>query len=188
MARKKKAPPTAWEIAKPLLEKDYLDGKATDDMPPSVVVAMRVEYENVPYRNFCPNWLALKKRIKSNKQRAVDDEDALTHDLAFYRLSKDTPGCWESSEAKVSLLEDIEKGRHLLQKPKELRQTRVEYKAFELKEFRDHIYQETRRRLETNYWLVKKRKKEFDDEDGNDDEDRDDEEDFLSRHMASTRL
>ena len=47
MARKKHAPLTPWEIAKPLLEKDYIDRKIQDWMMPAQVKQMRDEYTSV---------------------------------------------------------------------------------------------------------------------------------------------
>lgn len=51
MARKKKAPPTPWEIAKHILMKYYLEGKITDAMKPSDVWAMQPEFVDVKYEN-----------------------------------------------------------------------------------------------------------------------------------------
>ena len=44
--------------------------------------------------------------------------------------------------------------------PKLLYETRAEYKKFDQKIFRKHIYQESRNLRDSNYWLVKKKKKE----------------------------
>ena len=43
--------------------------------------------------------------------------------------------------------------------PKLFWQSRPEYQVFELKKFRDHIQQERRSKKESNYWLIKKKKK-----------------------------
>lgn len=83
MGRKKNKPLTAWEIAKPLLEADYLAGEITDDMPPSIVIKKRPEYEKVPSKNFGANWRAMKARVAGHKQRALDDENMA--------ISKDKP-------------------------------------------------------------------------------------------------
>ena len=53
MARTKKYRPlTPREVAKPLLEKDYLEGRITNDMPPREVRALRPEYEAVKKESF----------------------------------------------------------------------------------------------------------------------------------------
>ena len=54
---------TAWEIAKPLLEKDYLDGLVNDEMPRGEVHRFRDEYKKVPINNFGNNWLRMKRSI-----------------------------------------------------------------------------------------------------------------------------
>ena len=52
MGKARNKPPTPWEIAKPLLEKDYLSGEVTNDMHPRDVVKLRDEYTHVKYQNF----------------------------------------------------------------------------------------------------------------------------------------
>ena len=48
---------TAWEIAKPLLEKDFLEGTATSSMTPQEVIDLRPGiYDKVPRDNFLTNW------------------------------------------------------------------------------------------------------------------------------------
>ena len=44
-------------------------------------------------------------------------------------------------------------------KPKELWNTRKEYKEFPLNVFRNHVNQEKRAQRETPYWIVKRNKK-----------------------------
>ena len=62
---------TAWEIAKPLLEQDYLAGDVTDDMPRGVVHSKRPEYKKVNINNFGNNWLRMKRSIGTMKQNAM---------------------------------------------------------------------------------------------------------------------
>ncbi|CAJ1944986.1 unnamed protein product [Cylindrotheca closterium] len=66
--RKKASGPTAWEIAKKLLEEDYDSGKATADMTYDEVVALqKTIYGKVPKTNFVNNWRSLKNRINTEK-------------------------------------------------------------------------------------------------------------------------
>ena len=64
----------------------------------------------------------------------------------------------EHSEAKGLLKEDVENGLHLQLKPKALWLFGEEYMKFDLKVFRHHMHQETRGKLETNYWITKRKK------------------------------
>jgi hypothetical protein len=159
MPRKKYQPPTAWDIAKPLLEKDYLDGVATDDMPPRDVVKLRDEYKAVKVGNFRSNWLAMKKRVTVNKGRADEDELMYLHDMTIYRLAKDRDDLWHGSPAERLLKEDFKRKRHERYHPSLLYLARPEYQKFEYQAFRKHIHQELRSSIETPYWIYKKAKK-----------------------------
>ncbi|CAJ1960066.1 unnamed protein product [Cylindrotheca closterium] len=76
-------------------------------------------------------------------------------------VAKDTDGDWHwSPPAEASLRVDVQNGKHKDMKPKMLHQQRDEYKAFDLKPFWAHIYQETRRNKDSAYWLGRKKKKE----------------------------
>ena len=68
---------------------------------------------------------------------------------------------WDGSDAQKLLELDVAGYAHVGMTPKELQKTRDEYKQIELTVFRNHLYQEIRKTKETNYWLVKKRKKEL---------------------------
>jgi hypothetical protein len=160
MAGKKFKSPTPWEIAKPLLEQDFLEGRATADMRPREVIKLRDEYKRVKIENFRSNWKALKERIQAHKTRATEDADDFLHDKQLHTLAQDLPGYWDGSAAQRLLIDDVHTGRHKAVKPKQLRLSRVEYQDFDLQVFRKHIYQETRSHIETPYWIYKKKKKE----------------------------
>ena len=66
---------------------------------------------------------------------------------------------WDSHPAKYLLREDVAAMKHTKMKPSQLRLTRDEYKEFGLKEFRQHVYQENRRRRFCN-WLNERRQKQ----------------------------
>eukprot|EP00980_Cylindrotheca_fusiformis_P021822 scaffold8663_cov164-Cylindrotheca_fusiformis.AAC.2 len=158
MSGKKKGRLSAWDIAKPLLEKDYLNGFATDDMAPRDVVNLRPEYRAVKMTNFRTNWLALKKRIQEHKDRAVEDQLMFQHDLTIYKLAKDRDECWHGSAAERLLKDDVRSGRHKHYHPSWLYMLRAEYQQFEYQAFRKHIIQESRSLVETPYWIYKKKK------------------------------
>ena len=172
---KKKKPPTPWEIAKPLLEKDYVAGRITDDMKPKWVWEnTRVEYRAVKYVNFRNNFRHLKNTIVELKARADDELELLHYDLGVYDLADSKPNCWDGSDAQRLPHEDFTEGRNTQLKPKQFRSTRDEYEEFTLKQIRGHMHQYKRSKLETNYWLVKRKKKQgklSTDTDSNDNDD-----------------
>ena len=90
---------TPWEIAKPILEKMYLDGEVTDAMPRGKVHKIRTEFERVPIGNFGANWLRMKKTIGSMKQWATRDSQYLEHDKLLYPT--DMTDRWDGSLAQA---------------------------------------------------------------------------------------
>lgn len=152
---------TAWEVAKPLLEEDYLGNRATADMLLDQVIGLRPGiYDKVPRKNFYTNWKNLKENIEANKARARKDQERYNHDIAIYTLAKDLPWEWHGSEAESLLKKDVKKGRHLRYHPSVLFLKRDEYQEFDYEVFRKHIHQEARSALESPYWMVQKEKKE----------------------------
>lgn len=157
----KRTGPTAWEIAKELLEKDYLAGELTDAMTTDEVIASRPTiYNKVPRTNFVSNWRLLKIRIKGHKERAKKDDERYEHDMEIYMLAKDYPWEWHGSEAERLLKEDVAVGHDLRYPPWLLFLKRDEYQEFDYQVFRKHVHQEARAALETPYWMVHKEKKQ----------------------------
>ena len=159
MPTKKQTKKTPWEIAKPILLKDYLEGRVTDSMKPKDVWNMKAEFMAVEYPNFRNNFARMKKTIKERREQSSIDQVYFQHDMTNHTLAKDSEGYWEGSEAQKLLRTDIENNQHQNMKPGTLWQTRPEYQCFQLKKFRGHIHQELRSTRETNYWIVKKKKK-----------------------------
>lgn len=58
---------------------------------------------------------------------------------------------WDSHQAKLLLRKDVEAMKHKGMKPSTLRKTNDDYNKFSLSEFRQHIYQENRRRRFCNH-------------------------------------
>jgi hypothetical protein len=158
MAGKKK-PKTSWEIAKPILLEAYLAGVITDAMKPSEVWPMRQEFHAVEYKRFVDNFARMKRGIRKHRERASADEAGFLRDMAIHTLAKDIDGYWDGSLAQELLRKDLEEKTHEQMRPKEMWLFRPEYQEFGLKTFRDHIHQELRSERETNYWLVKRKKK-----------------------------
>ena len=159
--RKQSGGPTAWEIARPLLEQDYLSGLATADMVVDEVIALkRTIYGKVPRANFANNWRALKLRVDQNIERAKQDLNRYEHDSALYCWAEDLPWEWHGSEAELLLKIDVEKKRHLRYHPSYLYMKRTAYQEFDYDIFRKHVHQEARAALESPYWMIQKKKKE----------------------------
>lgn len=156
---RKKGPPTPWEIAKPLLEMDYLSGEVTDEMFPRHVRELRTEYKNVPVVNFRTNFRAMKIRIGEHKNRSMRDFAAYLHDMEFYTLAVDDSTSWDGSDAQRLLMVDVKAGMLRFMKPKLLWVFREEYQKFSLDVFRAHCYQEHRSEFVAPYWIKKRKEK-----------------------------
>ena len=85
---KKKAPPTPWEVAKPLLIQDIIDGEITDDMFPRVAKLKRIEYTKVG-KNWGNNYRALQASVRKNKNRALRDEAVFNNDTNIYNQANE---------------------------------------------------------------------------------------------------
>ena len=144
----------AWNnsTAKALLQKDLameiipLDGRT---MGAQAVYASRPEYSAFPFEFFKRRLSTLRREAKSQNVRRADDVAAYARDrLLFPQPLYDAKGNlrWEGSAAENHLKLDIANGLHQQMRPRELHQTRAEYQAFDANIFRDHIYQEVKRR------------------------------------------
>ena len=110
----------AWKIAKPILEQDCLEGRATDDTQPrEAAIALRPEIcGKVKVTNFATNWRAMKERFGRDRKRSEEDEALFLHDMTIHTLAADLPGCWDGSEAQRLLNKDTERGCHTRHKPR----------------------------------------------------------------------
>ena len=157
---------SCWEIAKALLVADIQGGTIAPTMNPKAVYNMRVEYRQVEYCKFRTNLNGLRKSLKAVNERAMVDQAAVVHDQQQQLMhqnishlaatSSATCHRWDASEAQHLLKLDVTDEKHLTMRPKELRMTRDEYRAFPLDVFRKHIHQEVRSRKETAYWQVRR--------------------------------
>lgn len=133
-------------------------GTVTDDMKPVDVFNMRDEYKPYGLRNFRTNYRNLQAAIAQQKESAEEDELALAN---YIQQKQARPAKamayprWNGSDAEALLGADITSGVHERLKPEDLRDTRPEYKLFPLKVFRDHVYDEVRKRKCRAYWLHK---------------------------------
>jgi len=102
---------------------------------------------------------------KANPQKVAvvtEDNETIKRELnRFPRPTKTNRGepFWDTHPAKLLLRGDVKAGKHLDMKPALLHQTRSEYKAFSLKTFRAHVYQEKRHQKELPMRVNRRNKK-----------------------------
>lgn len=147
--------------AKEILADDVRHGVVTSDLNPRDVYHMHggifLAYE---FKNFKNNLNTLLKSHISNQNLASFDSEALVHDMKLHQPSMESTSTeWNGSDAQKSLRADMDLQRHKILSPKDLWNTRPEYKRFALKVFRDHIYQEERRCGSAAFWQTTKKKK-----------------------------
>jgi hypothetical protein len=151
---------TPWDVAKEILTVMLLANEIPEAMPPREVYLLRPQFGTVVYKNFRTNLCALRKTLKQHGVRAQEDHVALIHDQRLYptlpTIQLGAPR-WNGSSAERLLKIDIDDGKNERNTPRELWLTRDEYKIFQLTTFRQHIHQETRSRIETSYWLARKK-------------------------------
>lgn len=152
--------------ARRMLYDGIIDGKIKNGADPEDVYQSDPEFLKWPRHRFIPNLASLKEIIARDYGRMMNDLKNYQHDvkkLVDQRVGeapRKVP--WHKSEAKKLLEDEIDKGV-LEQDPKplphEMYNAKAEYRQFLLEEFRNHIYQEVKRRekMETRAKFGKKR-------------------------------
>jgi hypothetical protein len=135
--------------AKELLRTDIIAGNVTSKSDPVIVHQSNEEYMKWPLKNFKTNLKNLLEAVALDYQRMAEDCEAYGHDVALLQELRlddppDEPTPWHKSEAQTFLSKDIDAGKHSI--PAALWESRIAYMEFPLKTFRDHIYQELKRR------------------------------------------
>ena len=113
-----------------------MKGKAVREMRPC--------YKEFPLHQFSARLRDARKTINTKQGSTKVGITGLAADrVAFPPMTHDVDGRrrWEGSAAEKLLKEDMKEGMHKIMKPKELWESRAEYAEFELKVFRNHIYQ-----------------------------------------------
>lgn len=119
-------------------------------------------FQDYPLANFKRYFEDMKAAAQKYKEKADRDNAIISMELKKFprnRLTNRGYPFWDTHPASRWLRIDIEAGKDKTTSPNELRMTRDEYRVFPLKVFRDHIYQERRRVLETNLKVVQRNKK-----------------------------
>lgn len=148
-----------WENCKKILTPLVMSGEIPNEWTPNKVFNL-AEHREVfqkmngvknGYAKFQRNLRELRKRVMKWKAETESDEAAFAHDKALYPTDPSKPR-WPGSDAEFFLRQDVDEGIHKLMKPADLQKTRECYQVFQLDQFRNHIYQECRKRLESPYW------------------------------------
>ena len=136
--------------AKELLRNDIISGKVTNKCNPETVHKSNEEYTKWPFPNFKTNLKNLLEAVALDYRRMAEDWEAYGHDidLLLQLQEDDEPLSWHQSEAHAFLSKDIDAGKHKAMHPSVLWESRIEYMEFPLKTFRDHIYQELKKRAD----------------------------------------
>ena len=163
MVEKRKNKPSPWKNsqAKVLLQQDILASQVHDSMKPKEVFEKCPEYEPYSIKNFWQNLYSLHASIKQNQARANSNSATLAHDCCIQPPSASTSKGyprWDGSDAEWFLKEDVNAGLADSLKPSMLHKSQLEYQAFPLAVFWDHIYQEKCSHTEKAYWLNHKQK------------------------------
>ena len=101
------------------------------------------------YKNFPSRLRSARNQEIAKINRNASDEEAFAHDRNLFPIvTRNAQGLlrWGGSNAEELLRQDISNGRHHTLRPKQLHNSREEYKKFPLDRFREHIHQEVRRR------------------------------------------
>ena len=157
---------TSWKGSreKRQLRKDILEGLVDEEMTAEEVYDMRGGiYHKFVFKNFKNNLRNLRNFLKREEERAFFDS------LAFYndKRSKRPPATqtkkhWNGSRAQKWLVKDVDDELHLWLTPFELYLTREAYMEFEYDDFRKHIHQTKKDKINKHNWLKKKRAEEGD--------------------------
>jgi hypothetical protein len=138
--------------AKALLYADIVSGDVHEDMEPFLVYGMKVEYQEYEYRNFKTNLRNLLKVVRKHQGRASRDAAAVDNDI-LVRPPRDNDLSWHGSTAQKLLQQDFKNGfTEDGRKPKDIYDSRPEYKLFKLRTFRHQLY-DLRQSKERIYWM-----------------------------------
>jgi hypothetical protein len=157
-----KAVPWQHSEAKSVLTSDIFEGTLVKpEMTAQQVLATRAELYAPYKKNFATNLRNLRRSLKALQGRADEDQAAVVHDLERFPRSMVNPRGhprFDGSAAQRLLKQDVDNGEDVGVKPMAFRNTRPEYEQFPLKVFRDHLSHERQRRVESSYWLNKRKK------------------------------
>lgn len=106
------------------------------------------EFHGICFKQFKERLADHRRAAKKKKEESIQEEDAFQHDCLLHPRDEmhDRRGklIFDRSPAKDLLRQDIKDGAYPRLSPMQLWNTRPEYKLFDLKVFKERIYQEIR--------------------------------------------
>jgi hypothetical protein len=117
-------------------------------MSAEVAHQQRPLYQEVPFTKFKRNFEALRTAIREEKARASRDSEGLAQYRQHHPVQPfDQAGRrrWDKSDAQALLRHEMQQKLHEQTTPKQMWESREEYKQFDQDRFRDQIYAEERR-------------------------------------------
>ena len=153
-------PPPAWRHspAKKQLRDGILLGRYKDTLSEEFIYGSDVIFRQYKWANFKTNLTNLRASLGLNLARALADAANVEADQKRHAAQVAHLQIWAGSAAESFLKKDIDEGRNIGMAPSDLRETRLEYKEWPLKVFRDHVEQEKRGRKTQAYWLHREKK------------------------------
>lgn len=155
--------------AKQLLYNDIVSGRVPADMPGRFVRLSRPEYEHWKPSNFTTNLRTLRKTIRKDHVRMVEDVINYGKDVDTLReIRENNPPTeekpdWDKLGCHRMLQKDLKDWNYPnpspTKQPRHLQQTRPEYMLFTNKQFNDHIQHEVRRKMKLEYNQRHRKKK-----------------------------
>jgi hypothetical protein len=164
--KQKKDEKWATSEAKRLLRNSIIAGIVKRGDVAVEVYKSNPEYQKFAIANFKTNMKNLIEAIALDYKRMAEDCRGYGHDVELLReYRKNNPTIqehitpWHQSIAKKLLEDDMNNNKHLEMQPMELYQSRLEYREFPLQVFRNHIYQEKKKRANKGSRFAKKKKR-----------------------------
>jgi ribosomal protein S21 len=155
--------------AKMIIMSDLEDGwLPMDDTKVSAEDAWKVyanlpEFHGICFKQFKERLADHRRAVEQKNMESIQEEDAFQHDCLLHPRDEthDRRGklIFDRSPAKDLLRQDIKDGAYPRLSPMQLWNTRPEYKLFELKVFKERIYQEIRLAKFYNWCETKHQKK-----------------------------
>jgi hypothetical protein len=139
--------------AKKLLRKAIFDGNVSADATGRAgelqeIYHLHPEFADYDFGKFAARLARVREEFKNNEDRAAEDLAAFENYISYHEVSLvSRKGYiqWQGCDAQRLLLKDIENNLHTETKPKELWDSRPEYRnEFPLKVFRSKLEQEVR--------------------------------------------
>ena len=147
-------------IARAMLEAEIMCGTVTEQSDAAILQLNNGEYQKYDKKRFKSNLRNLIGALKKRESLALFDNEAVANDRSLLPRPDATSSrnglqypFWDTSNARELLALDVGNNLHLTMKPKDLWNSRAEYKEFPREVFIKHIHQERAKRSKSLFWL-----------------------------------